>query len=140
MIEHRIYRSKIGLGLVAFVGIVLLIVFAIMIVNQIWVGFLINLITTLFIAYTLLTTQYTINKNKIRIQCGFLYDETLTINNIISITETRNPLSSPAASLDRLELKLKNSYSILISPKEKNEFIDHILQINSAVIVNVKNK
>jgi len=57
MIEHRIYRSKIGLGLVAFVGIVLLIVFAIMIVNQIWVGFLINLITTLFIAYTLLKTQ-----------------------------------------------------------------------------------
>lgn len=140
MIEHRIYRSKIGLGLVAFVGIVLLIVFAIMIVNQIWVGFLINLITTLFIAYTLLTTQYTINKNKIRIQCGFLYYETLTINNIISITETRNPLSSPAASLDRLELKLKNSYSILISPKEKNEFIDHILQINPAIIINVKNK
>lgn len=140
MIEHRIYRSKIGLGLVAFVGIVLLIVFAIMIVNQIWVGFLINLLATSFIFYTLLTTQYIISKDSLRIQSGFLYDETLTINNIISITETRNPLSSAAASLDRLELKLKNSYSILISPKEKNEFIDHILQINSAVIVNVKNK
>jgi len=140
MIEHRIYRSKIGLGLVAFVGIVLLIVFAIMIVNQIWVGFLINLLATSFIFYTLLTTQYIISKDSLRIQSGFLYDETLTINNIISITETRNPLSSPAASLERLELKLKNSYSILISPKEKNEFIDHILQINSAVIVNVKNK
>lgn len=140
MIEHRIYRSKIGLGLVAFVGIVLLIVFAIMIVNQIWVGFLINLLATSFIFYTLLTTQYIISKDSLRIQSGFLYDETLTINNIISITETRNPLSSPAASLERLELKLKNSYSILISPKEKNEFIDHILQINPAVIVNVKNK
>lgn len=140
MIEHRIYRSKIGLGLVAFVGIVLLIVFAIMIVNQIWVGFLINLLATSFIFYTLLTTQYIISKDSLRIQSGFLYDETLTINNIISITETRNPLSSPAASLERLELKLKNSYSILISPKEKNEFIDDILQINPAVIVNVKNK
>ncbi len=140
MIEHRIYRSKIGLGLVAFVGIVLLIVFAIMIVNQIWVGFLINLLATSFIFYTLLTTQYIISKDSLRIQSGFLYDETLTINNIISITETRNPLSSPAASLERLELKLKNSYSILISPKEKNEFIDHILQINPAIIINVKNK
>lgn len=140
MIEHRIYRSKIGLGLVAFVGIVLLIVFAIMIVNQIWVGFLINLLATSFIFYTLLTTQYIISKDSLRIQSGFLYDETLTINNIISITETRNPSSSPAASLDRLELKLKNSYSILISPKEKNEFIDHILQINPAIIINVKNK
>ena len=140
MLEQRIYKSKIGLGLTAFVGTVLLIVFNIMIVNKIWVGFLINLITALFIAYTLLTTQYTINKNQLRIQCGFLYDETLAIDNIISISETSNPISSPAASLDRLELKLGNSYSVLISPKEKDDFIDHILQINPAVKVNLKNK
>ena len=139
MNEHRIYKSKIGLGLTAFVGTVLLVVFTIMIVNQIWIGFLINLITTLFIAYTLLTTQYTINKSELRIQCGFLYDETVTIDKIISITESRNPISSPAASLDRLELKLKNTHSILISPKEKDGFIDHILQINPAVKVNLKN-
>jgi hypothetical protein len=140
MPDHKIYRSKIGVGLASFVGAVLLIVFVIMIVNSIWIGFIINFLTTLFIIYTLITTKYTINKDKLRIQCGFLYDETVTINNIISMTETRNPLSSPAASLDRLELKLKNSHSILISPKEKDEFIDHILQINPEVEVNLKNK
>lgn len=140
MSDYKIYRSKIGVGLASFVGAVLLIVFVIMIVNSIWIGFIINSLTTVFITFTLMTTKYTINKDKLRIQCGFLYDETITINNIISITETKNPLSSPAASLDRLELKLKNSYSILISPKEKDEFIDHILQINPAVKVSVKNK
>ena len=140
MLEQRIYKSKIGLGLTTFVGTVLLVVFTILIINQIWVGFLINLLTTFFIAYTLLTTQYTISKNKLRIQCGFLYDEIVTIDKIISITESRNLISSPAASLDRLELKLKNTHSVLISPKEKDGFIDHILQINPAVKVNLKNK
>lgn len=140
MIENRVYKSKIGLVLASFTAAVLFFIFTIMIVNQIWIGFLINLLTTVFITYTLLTTQYTISNNQIRIQCGFLYDETITINNIISITETRNPLSSPAASLDRLELKLENSYSVLISPKERDEFIDHILQINPSVEVNLRNK
>jgi len=138
--EHRIYKSKIGFGLAAFVGFILLIVFTIMIVNQIWIGFLINLLTTLFIVYTLLTTQYTINKDRLRIQSGFLYDETIYINNVISLTETRNPLSSPAASLDRLELKLKSSHIILISPKEKDEFINHLLHINPTIKFNLRKK
>ena len=47
--------------------------------------------------------------------------------NIVSVKESKNPLSSPALSLDRLEItyhtKSPKSSFILISPKDKQAFV-----------------
>ena len=45
----------------------------------------------------------------------------IDIKSIRKIIETYNPLSSPAASIDRLEIFYNKFDSILISPKDKKE-------------------
>lgn len=49
---------------------------------------------------------------------------------IKTIRPTRNPLSSPAMSLDRLELQFKNGEKIMISPKDKVGFKERMKSIN----------
>lgn len=67
------------------------------------------------------------------IQCGFLYNQQIKISSIRQIKETNNPISSPALSLDRIEIKFDKYNSVLISPKEKEMFIKHLQQINPGI-------
>ena len=52
---------------------------------------------------------------------------------IKTIRPTRNPLSSPAMSLDRLELQFKNGEKIMISPKDKVGFKKRMKSINAEI-------
>jgi len=54
---------------------------------------------------------------------GGLFKKTILLSSILSVTETRNPLSSPAFSLDRLAIKFGEGKTILISPKDKAGFL-----------------
>ncbi|TLP80170.1 PH domain-containing protein [Maribacter sp. ACAM166] len=62
------------------------------------------------------------------------------IDKIRKISETNNPLSAPAASLDRLEIVYDAYGTILISPKDKSGFIKHITQLNPKIEVTYKLK
>jgi hypothetical protein len=70
----------------------------------------------------------------------FLFRKTVPIPGIRKISETHNPLSAPATSLDRLEIVFGRNDSILISPKQKLEFIKHIQSINPGVEVRMKRR
>ncbi|MDO9478112.1 MAG: PH domain-containing protein [Pseudohongiella sp.] len=48
------------------------------------------------------------------------------IKQITSITPTSSPLSSPALSLDRLRIDYGRGESIMISPKNKEQFIQDL--------------
>lgn len=75
-----------------------------------------------------------------KIRCGFLFNKYIDIKTIKKITETNNPLSSPATSLDRLEITYGKFDSILILPKQKIEFINDIKSLNPNVEIKLKNK
>lgn len=59
------------------------------------------------------------------------------IKTIRKIYKTNNPLSSPAMSLNRIAVVYNKFDEVLISPKEREEFIDELLKINSNIEVNV---
>lgn len=59
------------------------------------------------------------------------------IQSIRKIYKTRNPLSSPALSLDRIAIVYNKFDEVLISPKNKKEFIDELLKINPAIVVEI---
>lgn len=137
----KVYKSKIGLELV----IPILIIFGTVLVLSIsekphWVGVAILLPVILFLLHIILTTYYVIDEDRLTIKCGFLYNKTIDINTITKISETNNPLSSPATSLDRLEIRYGKFDSVIISPKQKKEFIAEIVFINPAVEVKLKRK
>ena len=81
-------------------------------------------IGVVFPLWLLGSTRYYINehKNQLIITSG-PFKWRVDIESITSIKETRNPLSSPALSLDRLQISYGNNQTIMVSPKQKHEFL-----------------
>lgn len=135
------FKSKIGLELLIPLATVLGVVWLGSINEQpSWLGTVIVLPIILLITYLFITTHYTIKGEHLIIKCGFLYHKKISIKQVEKITETNNPLSAPATSLDRLQITGNQANDILISPKHKKEFIAAMLALNPNIEVVYKNK
>lgn len=81
-------------------------------------------------------TYYAIHKiNGLTVVCGLLYKKHFAIGDIRTIQKSNNPIPSPALSLKRLELRLKNNQSLLVSPARQEVFIKALLMINPEIEV-----
>ena len=132
---RKTFRSAIGWILI--VPLVLLLgVIGLVLVTEPgqWRALLILVPVILFFVHLLLTTNYTIEDGQLRIRCGVFRYAPIDIASITRITETRNPLSSPALSLDRLNIRYGNRREVMISPKDKAGFLAAIQRINPAVV------
>ena len=72
-------------------------------------------------ALLLLNTKYIVTEELLHVKGGFLF-WSIPLHSIESVSETRNPLSSPALSLDRLKLKYGNGQVIMVSPSDVDGF------------------
>lgn len=71
------------------------------------------------------STSYTLSNTTLLVKSGpFRWQ--VPIEQITSITPTSNPLSNPALSLDRLRIDYGRGQSIMISPKNKSQFIQDL--------------
>lgn len=138
----RVFRSKIGLELLAPLVIIMTTVVVLLLLSGAysWTILVIPILTFVFITHMFLTTYYTISGDELRIRCGFLMNIKISIATISRIKETNDPTSAPATSLDRLRIEYGNNKRMLISPKEKQAFIDMILSLNNAVEVKYKKR
>ncbi len=68
------------------------------------------------------TTHYVVKDEVVRIQSG-PFKWTIPIASINQVVETSNPLSSPALSLRRLKIVYDNNKSVMVSPKDLDEFL-----------------
>ncbi|GAB3772604.1 PH domain-containing protein [Spirosoma horti] len=132
------YKSKIGLELAIPLFLILGGTGALMIYNRVWPGLFIIISVSLFIAHLFLTTYYQIDGQMLIIRSGFLFSKSLNISTIKGIDETRNPQSSPATSIDRLEIRYNKFDSVLVSPKDKTAFIHALTMLNPAIVVRLK--
>ena len=131
----KVYKSKIGLEIIIPILIILAFGFK-NIINEPKVAPIILLILVLaFITYMLTSIKYTVENQNLNIKAGFLINQNINIMNIESIKKSKNILSSPAASLDRIEIIENNKNSRLISPKNKIEFIEELNKINPQIDV-----
>ena len=130
----EVYRSKIGqeivIPIVAIIGGVLIF----MIVVKAWAGILVILLVSAFILHLFATTYYTITGDVLNVRSGLIIDTNIEIGKITKITATRNMLSSPALSLDRLEISYNKYDSVQISPKDKELFIQALKNINNRIV------
>lgn len=129
------YRSKIGLELVIPLGILTGGMLALFIAIGVWFGVIIVCSALLFIGHMFATTRYMVNGTSLRIVCGFFYSNMIDIRTIKSVRSTNNPISSPAASLDRMEIVCSNNERIVISPKDKTGFLNHLRSINPDIVM-----
>jgi hypothetical protein len=70
-------------------------------------------------------TKYVVSGEMLRVRCG-PFSWSISVSDISSVSDTRNPLSSPALSLDRLELRYADGKSIMLSPSNKQAFREAI--------------
>jgi len=133
------YKSKTGVGIVLFIAVILGSAIAIMIINHIWVGFAINLAVAGFVGYVFISTCYIIDGNDLIIKYGFKINTTIKIDSIKKIVEKHSLLSSPANSTDRIAIYYNSGNPLLISPKNKLEFIDKLRAANPKIEVILKN-
>ena len=134
------YKSKIGWELVAPLGLILTSALILMVYQQILPGVILILLVMAFIIHMFLTTYYIVDSENLLIKCGFLFNQKISIDAISKISETKNPLSSPATSLDRLQIKYNKYGVVLISPAEKTNFIEALLAVNPHIEVQLKSK
>ena len=132
---EKTYRSKIGIELILILTIVLGFSFY-KLLDQPKISGIITLGALLvFILYIVLSIQYKINDDILTVKAGFLVNTKIDIQKIKKIKKTFNPLSSPAASIDRLEICYNNGDFVLISPKNRDQFIKDLLEINPNIEV-----
>jgi hypothetical protein len=136
-----LYRSKIGYELAIPIFVVLGVVAA-LVINKAGAipALAIPIGLMCIIAYLFYDTTYKIEGETLEIRFGFLYKMKVSIKEIREIRETNNPLSSPAASLDRLDIRYGRSGSVLISPQRKEEFVNELLKIQPEIVVKWKKK
>ncbi|MCX6212819.1 PH domain-containing protein [Spirosoma sp.] len=134
----KTYKSKVGLELATplaglFVGLGSLMAY-----QGLWEGVGIILVVSLLILHLFRTTRYKLDKNTLNIQSGFFFHKEMPIASIKKIIATRNPISSPALSLDRIELIYNRFDSVLLSPEDKTGFIAELLAQNPDIEVRLK--
>ena len=129
----KIYKSKISSGLLIFIYSIIGIDALVMIFLKNWIAISILLLLSLFILHIFRNTWYRIEGNLLQIKSGFIYRSTIDIGTIKRISSTRSFFSAPALSLDRLEVLYNKFDSVLISPENKEEFVDELKKINPSI-------
>lgn len=137
------FRSKLGRELIIPISIIIVGLGSLMAYQRIWRGLIVVVCVALFVTYIFLTTYYQIDGKFMKIRCGLFFNLKVDIDTIRRISETNNPLSSPATSIDRLEIKYQKNRKIdtvMISPKDKSGFIKMVTDINPNIDICLKLK
>tara|TARA_B100001057_G_C22772566_1_gene920236 strand:- start:1032 stop:1466 length:435 start_codon:yes stop_codon:yes gene_type:complete len=86
-----------------------------------------------FILHLFLKTEYSIDKAKLTIKCGVFSYQPIDIQQIKEVSTTKSLISSPAPSFDRIQINYGKFDEIIISPRNKFNFIRDLIKINPAI-------
>lgn len=131
----KTFTSKIGLEIVIPLLLILGWSYYDKLQHPKWISIASLALVVGFIVYVFTSIKYTIIGTKLNVRGGFMVNTDIYINSIQKIEKTFNILASPAASLDRIEIKYSNGQTILLSPKYKKEFVEELLKINPNIEV-----
>lgn len=131
----KVFKSKIGLEL--FIPLILIFGFLLFqaILSNNMVAIVISIVVIGLVLHLFLTTTYTIIGNVLNIKSSFLINKNIAISSITKISKSNNLLSSPAMSIDRLEIIYNKIDTILVSPNSKKYFVEALLAINPNIEV-----
>lgn len=138
---RTLYTSKIGLELVLpLILVAVIILLCTYNDTDSWVGIFFLIFNIVVIVCLFKSTKYIVDDDKLIIRILFFRYATIDIQSITAIRETMNPISAPATSIDRLEITYAPNNTVLISPKRKHEFIQHLTTLNPNISVQLKKK
>ena len=126
----KIYRSKIDWWLV----VLILAVFGFPVVDGVlskeYMLSVVFITLLVFFWILALTLKYKIDGEMLSI-----WRTKIDIKTIRKVYATRNPLSSPALSINRIAIVYNKYDEVLISPKDRADFIGELLKVNPNIDV-----
>jgi hypothetical protein len=129
-----VYPSKKGIVVYIPIVIVAVVVGVNIAIGDYWGSIFCAVILLAVVGPMILNTNYTITGDgSLKVRCGFFVNLFIDINTIRKIEATKSVLSSPALSLDRLEVFYNKFDSVMISPKNKENFVAQLQNINPAI-------
>lgn len=135
-----VYPSKVGLELL----VPIILIFAILFVSTFEKASLIGVVLQFGLMFGFValffSISYEVTDEVLTVITFFFIKKNILIKDITRIVESNNPISSPAASLDRLEVYYGKYSSVIISPKEKMGFIAHLKRLSPSIQVELKKK
>ena len=129
------FKSKVDpLLAIVLLATVVLCFFPVLLEDGLLIGLLIGIPMAIFIFLLWINTKYYIRGEHIVIK-GIIKDTLIPIHTITSVRHTRNPASAPALSMDRLEINYGLYDYAIISPLEKERFIEELLKVNQHITI-----
>lgn len=131
-----VYKTKVAIWLICvIIGFTVIPIIPVLIYAFSWTIVVIVASILFFALYTIFDISYIINGNTLTVKCGFLSKTKYNINEISKIKKTKSFLSSPASSMDRIAIYfIQQRTPLIISPKNKVDFIKNLKAINPHII------
>ena len=126
--DEKTYRSKIDLWLVLMIAAAAVAAMASAVQvfkvapSASFVAIAVAGVATGLPLWIFMSTRYTLTPSELRVRSG-PFRWVVPLSEVHAVRPTRNPLSSPALSLDRLEIRYGRGRSLLISPSDKAAFV-----------------
>ena len=103
-------------------------------IRESWSMLALYLPLTAFILSIVFNTHYTITLDgKLKVFCGIFPFPKIEISDITHFKYTNNPISSPAVSLKRLALYHNGRVLVIISPENRDLFVEVLKQRNTSL-------
>jgi membrane protein YdbS with pleckstrin-like domain len=129
------YPSAISPTITAIVLLTLAATFYFIVIIDVLMAFVLLMPVLLFYVYLARTTYYLIDDNTLTVRAGFIVNTRIPVNTITEIKPSNNPLSAPAMSLDRLEIRYGSKDLIVVSPKDRQNFVEHLVRLHPDIVL-----
>ncbi len=93
----------------------------------------------IIVSWVWFSTGYTLTDDMLFVRCG-PFRKKVALKNITYIRESRKFLASAALSMERLELHTADRYPYIISPRDKETFIQQLLSRQPDIVLEKKKK
>ena len=127
----RVFKSKIGWWYHLTVWVMAACTVLTFVKSNNIIGMIFLLLMTLFFIHSMLTTWYKITADGMLIaHCSFFPEKRIAVSEITAVESSFLPVSSYALSLDRIIIWKGNLQWLLISPVNKQEFVNVLRRMN----------
>ena len=131
------FKSKKDIWLAVSIWGVIILMFFMMITERNIVVYIVGILNNALLLWLWFGTSYKIDDENLIVKNG-PFKSTIDIKSIKKLRATKTLLAGPALSIDRIEIQYKRYDSVIVSPKEKNKFIESLLSKNKLIKVDDK--
>ena len=129
-----VFKSKIDMWLVIFCfGFSTIAIIPILFIDFNSWDLILPTLLFVFLADLFCNTKYVVSNHILIVKCGSFYRAKYDIKKIKQIEESHTWESAPALSLSRIRILFVDGKSVLISPKDRAQFLDLLYSVNNKI-------